>query len=175
MSTTIDPADDDSGMYVAPADIYELPTFTASGDQAWRADAACKGEEVAAFFPGRGQNGNVAAAKAVCNGCNVRQECLTEALSDPTISGIWGGTSHRQRRNMRSEANPVESIRHRKDIVHGTNAGYAAHHRRLDDPGPCTPCIEAHSAYRNAAKAARRRTAKAARTLTTTHTDKAAA
>jgi WhiB family redox-sensing transcriptional regulator len=157
MSAYLDPADDDSAMWTAPAaDIYDLPTFTASGPTAWRTERACADMPVDVFFPGRGQNGAVAAAKAICNGCPVKAECLTDALSDPMISGIWGATSHRQRRIIRSANNPVESARHRKDIEHGTNAGYQAHNRRPDDPGPCAPCISAHTAYRREAQARRR-------------------
>jgi WhiB family redox-sensing transcriptional regulator len=172
MSAAIDPADDDTDMWTAPAADYDLPTFTSAGSQAWRADAACRGMDTAVFFPGRGQNGAVAAAKAICNGCPVATECHAEAMLDPMNSGIWGATSHRQRRHTRSANNPVESLRHRKPIPHGTNAGYQAHRRRPDDPATTEcGCIEAHTAYRR--EAANRRAL--ARTITATHADKAAA
>jgi WhiB family redox-sensing transcriptional regulator len=168
----IDPADDDSGMYTAPADIYDLPTF-AGIDGTWRANAACRGMDTDEFFPGRGAS--VAPAMAVCAGCPVATECHNEAMTDPTISGIWGATSHRQRRAARSANNPVESLRHRKPIVHGTNRGYQAHQRRLDDPGPCDACIKAHTEDRRRTRTTPRRRPKAPRTITATHTDKAAA
>jgi WhiB family redox-sensing transcriptional regulator len=167
---TIDPADDDSGLYTAP--VYDLPTFTTGTDQTWRKLAACRNMDTAVFFPGRGQNGAVAAAKAICNGCPVATECHAEAMLDPMNSGIWGATSHRQRRGTRRANNPVESIRHRKPIDHGTNAGYQAHQRRPDEPATTEcGCIEAHTAHRR--EAANRRAL--ARTITATHTDKAAA
>jgi hypothetical protein len=170
MTAAIDPADDDTDMWTAPAaDRYDLPTFTSAGSQAWRADAACLGMDTAeVFFPARGQS--VAPAMAICGGCPVQAECLTESMVDPMNSGIWGATSHRQRRIIRSANNPVQSLRARKPIAHGTNRGYQAHRRRLDDP--CDACIKAHTADRREAEGRRRNLA---RTITATHIDKAAA
>lgn len=39
--------------------------------------------------------------RAVCLGCPVREECLEEALADPELVGMWGGTTGAERRNMR--------------------------------------------------------------------------
>ena len=33
--------------------------------------------------------------KATCDGCSVRQECLSAALADPLTARIWGGMSNR--------------------------------------------------------------------------------
>ena len=168
---TIDPADDDSDMWTAEADRYDLPTFTSAGSQAWRADAACRGmDTVAVFFPARGQNGKVAAAKKICEGCPVKAECLTESMVDPMNSGIWGATSHRQRRTIRSASNPVESLRARKPIDHGSAGGAAQHQRRGETP--CEPCRIRHNKDSSRRQNHRRALA---RTATATHTDKAAA
>ena len=166
---TIDPADDDSDMWTAPAaDPYDLPTFPAT-DQTWRTEAACRGmDTVAVFFPARGQNGKVAAAKAICEGCPVKAECLTEAMVDPMNSGIWGATSHRQRRAIRSANNPGHTPA-RKPIAHGTVSGYESHQRRRESP--CDDCRDAYNTHHRDAVRKRR----AARTATATHTDKAAA
>jgi hypothetical protein len=59
----------------------------------------------------------------------------------------------------------------RKAIVHGTNAGYQAHHRR-EGRVECADCIDGRNAYQKLA--ARKRRA-LARTITATDTDKAAA
>lgn len=62
--------------------------------------AACRGKDPELFFapPGQGQ-----AARAICASCPVRFACLEEALaSGPSLQGIWGGTSHRQRMAMLS-------------------------------------------------------------------------
>lgn len=66
---------------------------------AWHADAACKGVETAVFFIERGAS--AARAKAVCNTCPVVEQCLAEALRNPWMLGIWGGTSERQRLAIR--------------------------------------------------------------------------
>lgn len=68
---------------------------------AWQARAACRGTRLAAFFPQRGET--VDEAKATCDGCPVCSECLETALADPELRGVWGGTSERQRRQMRRE------------------------------------------------------------------------
>jgi WhiB family redox-sensing transcriptional regulator len=169
MSAAIDPADDDTDMWTAPAADYDLPTFTSAGSQAWRADAACRGMDTAVFFPGRGQSGAVAAAKAICNGCPVAAECLTEAMLDPMNSGIWGASSHRQRRIIRSTNNPTHAPA-RKPIAHGSVSGYESHQRRRESP--CDDCRDAYNTHHR--NAVRKRRA-LARTATATHTDKAAA
>jgi hypothetical protein len=49
------------------------------------------------------ENENVAEALAVCAGCDVRAECLAAALADPNLVGVWGGTTSRERRELRVE------------------------------------------------------------------------
>lgn len=44
---------------------------------------------------------SVQSAKAVCVGCLVNEECLGVALADPTLVGIWGGTTSRERNALR--------------------------------------------------------------------------
>jgi len=64
-------------------------------------DALCL--EVASpalFFPERGDS--TEPAKAVCARCLVRAECLAYALAEHIQHGIWGGTSERERRRLRS-------------------------------------------------------------------------
>jgi WhiB family redox-sensing transcriptional regulator len=63
----------------------------------WQERAACRGADVALFFPERGED--VTAAKAVCATCPVRAQCLAHGMNEKY--GIWGGTSERERRNMR--------------------------------------------------------------------------
>ena len=55
---------------------------------------------VDAFFPTQG--GSPAEAGAMCARCPVRVvECLEYALEDPSIVGMWGGTSISERNAMR--------------------------------------------------------------------------
>jgi WhiB family redox-sensing transcriptional regulator len=69
----------------------------------WHADAACRGADPAAFVLARGANAAVMArARAVCDRCTVTEECLAFALADPYAMGVWGGTTGRQRKLMRT-------------------------------------------------------------------------
>lgn len=79
--------------------------------QAWRARAACRGMDTAIFFPdiqgpGAPTNAAVAAARAVCDRCPVRDECLRFALVNRERDGVWGGTSPSERRLRRTQRYP---------------------------------------------------------------------
>lgn len=68
----------------------------------WMEDAACRGRSTRLFFPERG-DANVLALK-ICNGCAVQVECLDYALRTGQHHGIWGGTSGKERVQMRRQA-----------------------------------------------------------------------
>lgn len=80
-------------------------TLSAQPD-AWRATAACRDTDPDLFFP-VGTTGpaleQIAAAKAVCTGCDARSACLEYALATNQDSGIWGGTSEEERRKLRRQ------------------------------------------------------------------------
>jgi WhiB family redox-sensing transcriptional regulator len=63
---------------------------------------ACNQANPDIFFP-RHRGGQVDAreAKRVCRGCEVMERCLSYALSDNRIAGIWGGTTGREREILR--------------------------------------------------------------------------
>jgi WhiB family transcriptional regulator, redox-sensing transcriptional regulator len=65
----------------------------------WQVAARCVEVDPEIFFPERG--GSSKAARAVCNECTVRVECLRYALTNREQFGIWGGTSERERRRLR--------------------------------------------------------------------------
>ena len=69
----------------------------------WRAASACSDTDPSLFFP-VGTTGpaleQIAAAKAVCDTCEAKEPCLQFALSTNQDSGVWGGTSERQRRRI---------------------------------------------------------------------------
>jgi WhiB family redox-sensing transcriptional regulator len=67
--------------------------------RAWVQRANCIGIDADLFFPDRGEP--TRHAKAVCAGCEVREECLDYALSTGQKFGVWGGTSERERRALR--------------------------------------------------------------------------
>ena len=67
----------------------------------WRDDALCREVSLDLFFPGKGDP--VQPAKRICRNCEVRQDCLDDALSFPAREdqGIRGGLSERERRRLR--------------------------------------------------------------------------
>lgn len=86
-----------------PPDV-QLPIMADEGDTTFMRRAACRTDKAPTwmFFPGRGDNKSVDAAKAVCATCPVTQQCLEYAERTSQRSGIWGGMSERERRNLRS-------------------------------------------------------------------------
>lgn len=71
-------------------------------DQDWQEKAACKDSNPEVFFVERGQTHLVRAAKAICDICVVKAECLEYAIDRPNVNGgIWGGTVLRERINLR--------------------------------------------------------------------------
>lgn len=67
----------------------------------WRTRAACRGANPDLFFPGRSDHDGIRRAKLICAGCDVRAECLADALPDAHLVGVFGGTSERERSRMR--------------------------------------------------------------------------
>ena len=77
----------------------------ASGDfMDWRDGAACRPHDPELFFP-EGTAGPAVAqadqAKRVCQACPVRTPCLNFALRLGLASGIWGGATGEERRELR--------------------------------------------------------------------------
>ncbi len=70
----------------------------------WVHRARCKDEDPELFFP-VGTTGpaldQIDAAKAVCDTCQVRDDCLEWALATGQDAGVWGGLSEEERRALR--------------------------------------------------------------------------
>lgn len=70
----------------------------------WRKHASCRDTDPNLFFP-VGTTGpaldQIANAKSVCRTCEVQGLCLEYAISTNQDSGVWGGTSEEERRQMR--------------------------------------------------------------------------
>jgi WhiB family redox-sensing transcriptional regulator len=81
------------------ADIDAALAELLGGRPAWQARALCRAVGVDIFFKGAGESTDQ--ARALCAACPTRAECLAAALEDVDTRGIWGGTSERQRREMR--------------------------------------------------------------------------
>jgi len=98
------------------------------------------------MYPEKGLGGSwqvyarqVAAAKAVCQGCPLQLPCYSYAVQNREEHGVWGGvlfTSDRHNRH-RKPANSGQC---------GTEAGWARHKRaadRDDTTVTCQPCADA--------------------------------
>ncbi len=70
-------------------------------DHSWQLAANCLGVDPDLFFPERGAS--TKEAKAVCQACEVRGDCLEYALANGEKFGIWGGLSERERRRIRRQ------------------------------------------------------------------------
>ena len=71
-------------------------------DLSWLDAGLCAQTDPEAFFPDK--SGTNTDAKRTCAACDVTAECLAYALADPSLEGIWGGTSVRERQAMRRKA-----------------------------------------------------------------------
>lgn len=69
------------------------------GPLSWQEYALCAQTDPEAFFPEKG--GSTREAKAVCDMCDVREQCLQYALDNDERFGIWGGLSERERRRLK--------------------------------------------------------------------------
>jgi WhiB family redox-sensing transcriptional regulator len=67
-------------------------------DRPWAMHAACRGMDSDWFFPG--PDGDTKAARRVCRGCPVQEECLDWALAAGIRYGVWGGHTEAERRHM---------------------------------------------------------------------------
>ena len=72
----------------------------------WRDKAACLTVDPELFFP-IGNTGpavdQIEKAKTVCGRCTVSEQCLQYALETNQDSGVWGGTSEEERRQLRKQ------------------------------------------------------------------------
>lgn len=106
----------------------------------WTHAALCTQVDPELFYPEKG--GSCREAIRLCNGCDVREQCLAYALEHADIHGVWGGTVARDRiRILRSRG-------HRKPDgrpsfrEHGTESRYRRHLR--DNEPACEACLAAN-------------------------------
>lgn len=87
-----------------------------TGDTSWMADGLCAQVDPDLWHPLKGGNDGTV-AKRVCNGqpergtapCPVRDACLEHALTHHEW-GVWGGTSDRDRREIRKRRSDGEGV-----------------------------------------------------------------
>ncbi|HSZ40350.1 MAG TPA: WhiB family transcriptional regulator [Trebonia sp.] len=84
-----------------------LPVASGVRSLGWMLLGACRQVDPDLFFPGEAATGptarQVKAAKAVCEACTVRKNCLSYAL-EAKPEGIWGGTTMTERTGQRRRA-----------------------------------------------------------------------
>ncbi len=78
----------------------------------WRVGAACRDTDPELFFP-VGTTGlavdQIDNAKRVCETCPAQEACLAFALATNQDSGVWGGLSEEERRNVRRAARKAKT------------------------------------------------------------------
>jgi len=132
----------------------------APSDASWQRKAACAGHEWPDLFhPVEGGMNKFKAqqirdAKEICGGCEVRAECLADALANDR-EGIWGGTTTEERKalkrrymrkNPSGQAGATVSVNPpTEDERCGTYAGTRAHRRRAE--WLCDDCRDARAIY----------------------------
>ena len=137
----------------------EAVTFNFIPVEDWVSKARCRGMDPNIFMPEPGES--VAEIKEICNGnqrrkfnrdkqryetvgdppCPVRGQCLQYAMELPgKVVGIFGGTSEKERRAMRSEFRMDGAVRR---IPHGTISGYKAEWRYGLEH--CEACLQANA------------------------------
>lgn len=72
----------------------------------WQQEAACRSRDKNLFFdqegePYRARLARARSAQVVCFDCPVRIACLQHALRYPETHGVWGGTTPKQREQLR--------------------------------------------------------------------------
>ena len=76
----------------------------------WADRALCAQTDPELFFPITGSAGGYvtvdgdrfSTAKAICGRCPVIEPCAAYAMADPTLEGVWGGMTDRERKRMRA-------------------------------------------------------------------------
>lgn len=81
-------------------------------DYEWRHRARCRNIDTNEFFPEDGENAQH--LKEFCQSCDVVAECLNFALKANLTDGVFGGTSPRERREIRAgrKEHPYAAVRH---------------------------------------------------------------
>jgi hypothetical protein len=83
------------------------------GPQGWLDRAACRDTDPERFFPESGEQVKAAEAKAICQGCQVRDHCLDLAVKAASgidaDHGVFGGTLPAERARLRGNTFPEPS------------------------------------------------------------------
>lgn len=92
-----------------------------SQTHAWRDRAACLGADPELFFPitvtGPLHEASVSAARGICQGCVVVNDCLAFALAEGIDDGIWAATTPEERRRMPASRRSLLLERFREEVA----------------------------------------------------------
>ncbi len=83
-----------------------LPLLAAAPSTSWQSHGLCRTVDSAIFFPPAQfehkpeREAREKRAKAICNECPVRSECLDWALTTKEPHGVWGGSAESERKQM---------------------------------------------------------------------------
>jgi hypothetical protein len=85
----------------------------------WFARAKCKTvDDRSIFFPARGEQDKIKAAKKVCAGCPVKADCLEYVLTYPNrLQGLWGGMTEKEWRRLRRLRRKDSRLREPDDLL----------------------------------------------------------
>lgn len=72
----------------------------AAVDRDWAARGRCREHDPEGFFV---QGADQQKVKSLCGACEVRLECLADALDHRIEFGVWGGMTERERRRLLRE------------------------------------------------------------------------
>ncbi|HKO84404.1 MAG TPA: WhiB family transcriptional regulator [Actinomycetota bacterium] len=97
------------------------------GRQGWLDQAACRGHDPERFFPEPGEHTKATEAKAICAGCQVRDQCRDLAVNaaggTDQDHGVFGGTLPAERSRLRGNRFPEPSVyRERRDLAQAAHA-----------------------------------------------------
>lgn len=86
---------------------------------AWMKQGSCRSVPSQTMFPKRGETAKIARAKLICAGCPVLTTCRTYAIETTRagadtlgrvkLSGVWGGTTGRERERLVGKRHPTSS------------------------------------------------------------------
>jgi WhiB family redox-sensing transcriptional regulator len=77
------------------------PFLIAATRPEWRERALCAQVGDDLWYPESGGGSSARAAKVICRQCEVRAECLREAIDNDEAFGIWGGLTEYERRRFK--------------------------------------------------------------------------
>lgn len=76
----------------AIAEAPEIPPCMISDPEAWFVNTS------------QGRSREVVNVKNLCKACPVQKECLSYAIANPELVGIWGGLTSRERSRLRAKS-----------------------------------------------------------------------